>query len=373
MNGPSPLLDAVVVGAGPAGLGVAIALLDAGVENLIVLERETVGASFARWPRETRFITPSFPSNSIGMLDLNSIAIGISPAYSMRVEHPTGPEYAAHLKKIASHLKLPICEETHVLAIHRDDTLFRVETDQGTIWARHVVWAVGEFQYPRLFAFPGAPLCRHTATIEAYADLDGDDFVIIGGYESGIDAAYHLARRGKRVRVFDRECPWGDGSSDPSVALSTYSFERMRDPRFVAQVELFPNTPVARVEQVGEEYRVVTEDDRTYTTPTQPLFAGGFVGGHGLMSDLFAMRRDGFPLLTKHDESTEVPGVYLCGPAVRHGNLIFCFIFKYRQRFAVVAKAIATSLGLPAEKLEDYRKWGMYLDDLTVCGQDCVC
>ena len=32
-----------------------------------------------------------------------------------------------------------------------------------------------------------------------YADLEGDNFLIIGGYESGIDAAYHLANNGKKV------------------------------------------------------------------------------------------------------------------------------------------------------------------------------
>ena len=33
--------------------------------------------------------------------------------------------------------------------------------------------------------------------------------------------------------------------------------------------------------------------------------------------------------------------------------------------------AIATSLGLPAEDLESYRQWGMYLDDLSCCGEEC--
>ena len=37
-----------------------------------------------------------------------------------------------------------------------------------------------------------------------------------------------------------------------------------------------------------------------------------------------------------------------------------------------VAKAIANSLGLPAEELENYRKWGMYLDDLSCCGEECA-
>ena len=80
-----------------------------------------------------------------------------------------------------------------------------------------------------------------------YGDLDGDEFLVIGGYESGIDAAYHLALQGKRVTVLDSECPWDDESSDPSIALSTYSLERMRDPLFKKHVELFANTPVAAV------------------------------------------------------------------------------------------------------------------------------
>ena len=100
--------DVIVVGGGAAGLGVSIALTHAGIEDFIVLERHVVGASFALWPAETRFITPSFPTNSTGMLDLNSIAIGVSPAYSLEVEHPTGPEYALHLQGVASYFQLPI-------------------------------------------------------------------------------------------------------------------------------------------------------------------------------------------------------------------------------------------------------------------------
>ena len=41
-----------------AGIGAAIALMHAGVEKFFVVDRETVGASFAKWPAETRFITP---------------------------------------------------------------------------------------------------------------------------------------------------------------------------------------------------------------------------------------------------------------------------------------------------------------------------
>ena len=71
--------DAIVIGAGAAGVGAAIALIHAGIGNFAVFDRQEVGASFAAWPAETRFITPSFPTNSIGMVDINSIAPGASP------------------------------------------------------------------------------------------------------------------------------------------------------------------------------------------------------------------------------------------------------------------------------------------------------
>jgi len=118
---------------------------------------------------------------------------------------------------------------------------------------------------------------------------------------------------------------------------------------------------------------VVTLDDEIHTTKTKPLLATGFEGSHRSYPSLFDLRKDGFPLVNDNDESTVMPGVFLCGPSLRHDNHIFCFIFKYRQRFGVVAKTIAESLGLETEGfVETYRSWGMYLDDLSCCGQECL-
>ena len=373
MNKLRKIYDAVVVGGGAAGVGVAVALKDASVGNFVVVERHSVGASFASWPAETRFITPSFATNSIGMLDLNSVAIGSSPAYVVEVEHPTGKDYEMYLRAVARFFNLPIRQNTDVTRVTQARYGFRIDTNRGVLRARHLIWAAGEFQYPRVNGFVGSELCRHTATISNYNELEGSDFVVIGGYESGVDAAYNLAHRNKRVRLFDKGYPWNSKSSDPSVALSTYSTQRMREDRFTEYVELFPHTPVESVRRDGATYEVTTQDGRRFPTAVPPLLAGGFEGGHAGVAHLFEQRTDGFPLLSEHDESTVVPGVFLCGPAVRHDNHVFCFIYKYRQRFAVVAKAVATALMLPAQGLELYRSWGMYLDDLSCCGQECAC
>ena len=365
--------DAIVVGAGAAGVGVGVALKHTGIENFLVIDRHGVGASFDRWPVETRFITPSFPSNSIGMLDLNSVAIGVSPAYSLQVEHPTGAEYAAHLRAVAEYFELPVRDGVDVIRVTRNADVFLLDTQNETLHCKQLIWAAGEFQYPKRLSFEGADLCRHTASVTSYGDLPGDDFVIIGGFESGIDAAFHLASYDKRALLLDAGCPWGDESSDPSVSLSTYSLERMREEWFESQIELLPNCEVCAVRQRGDSYVVCTCDERQLETSAPPLLATGFESSLRLIDSLFEQRDDGYPMLSEHDESTITPGLYLCGPSVRHDKQVFCFIYKYRQRFAVVAKAVATWLGLPAEELENYRKWGMYLDELSCCGEECVC
>lgn len=365
--------DVVIVGAGAAGVGMAIALQHVGIENYLIVDKDTVGSSFRSWPAETRFITPSFPSNSIGMLDLNSIGVGISPAFSMRIEHPTGQEFADHLQSLADYFELPLMEETNVASIEKHDDLFHLEIEGGKIFAKNVIWAGGEYQYPSLGGFEGSELCLHTSTIESYRKLEGDDFLIVGGYESGIDAAYHLAIDGNNVCVFDINCPWGEETSDPSVALSTYSFERMRNVKFEANVKLFPETPIKSVTYEDGSYCLKTEDDQEFHSSTKPLLANGFNGGHKFVAHLFEQREDGFPSLSESDESTIVPGMFLCGPSVRHDGHIFCFIYKYRQRFGIVAQAIASSLGLDTEDfVAAYRSWGMYLDDLSCCGQECL-
>ncbi len=82
--------DVVIVGAGAAGIGFGVTLRHLGIENFAILDRAAVGDSFLRWPRQARFITPSFASNQFGLLDLNAVCLDTSPAYSVGAETPRG-------------------------------------------------------------------------------------------------------------------------------------------------------------------------------------------------------------------------------------------------------------------------------------------
>ena len=79
----------------------------------------------------------------------------------------------------------------------------------------------------------------------------------------------------------------GVGGADPSIVLSTYSFERMRTLVFKERVELLANAAVTSVTQDEEGFSVHTADGQNLHTPVPPLFAGGFDGSLKLVSDLF--------------------------------------------------------------------------------------
>ena len=117
-------------------------------------------------------------------------------------------------------------------------------------------------------------------------------------------------------------------------------------------------------------------------TTQPPILATGFEGSvRSSASHLFnfAGASDeakgclaGAPLLTATDESTKVPGVFLVGPTVSHGELSLCFIYKFRQRFGIVADAICRGLGHDTTAaVAECRRTNMYLDDLTCCEGAC--
>ena len=188
-------IDVVVVGAGAAGIGCANMLTEIfGLDpsRVLIVERgEGIGTSFRMWPDEMRFISPSFNQQGwTNTFDLNSVAFGTSPAYTLHSEHPSGKQYADYLAWLAEGLTVKF--NTEVIKTVPVDGVFNVHVrttgadgvqKEETLRTRFVVWAAGEFQYPRESSntLAGTELCTHNSRVRSWASLPGDDFVLIGG------------------------------------------------------------------------------------------------------------------------------------------------------------------------------------------------
>ncbi|MEM9043112.1 MAG: NAD(P)/FAD-dependent oxidoreductase [Pseudomonadota bacterium] len=367
-------VNVAIVGAGPAGLGVARVLRDLAIPDVWVLERGAIGQSFLSWPSETRLLTPSFPGNVFGITDLNAISYDSSPGWALKCEHPKGVEYARYLDQASLAFGLNVQCGLDVLRLEPEEECFALYTDHGMIRADFVIWACGQFGAPSDGGLSGAEHARHYASVKRWRDVPGDEVFVIGGYESGIDAAVNLARSGKAVTVFDLEKPWDDNDKDPSRALSPFTQQRLRIARRGDAITLVGDDEIVAIEKENDGVRLFGSSGRSWLSPEAPILATGFASGTAPVSEWFEYDEHGLPLLTPHDESTSLPGLFLVGPEVSHNGFLFCFIYKFRQRFAVVARAIAGRMGADTSPLQLYRENNMYLDDLACCDDDkCLC
>ena len=210
---------------------------------------------------------------------------------------------------------------------------------------------------------------------------------------------------------------WDVQTPDPSTELAPYTAERLREVTaagFSPRPELLAPLRVRRVERAeGGGYNVIAEwkaaehfplngqrkpvaslaevdahagaegSELVVHTAQPPVLCTGFEGSvvSGAACDLFDFAEEsdevkgclcGAALLTQEDESTKVPGVFLVGPSVSHGQLSFCFVYKFRQRFGIVANAICRGLGRDTRAaVATCRRENTYLDELRCCEAAC--
>lgn len=370
-------LDVIIVGGGAAGIGMALALAKVPGLKYGVLESDRVGESFRRWPAQTRLITPSFHSNPFGLADLNAVSEASSPAIFAGAEHLSGPQYADYLSFIADAHELPIACGCKVLeAAPEPGGGFRLATERGTLYTRFLIWATGEYLFPDLNPVPGGQWCLHYARIPDWKALEPGRHTVIGGYESGVDATVNLLKLGHRVRLLARRPTWDlPEVYDPSQALSPYTRERLREIESSDRLEIVFDADVAAVSQAaGGGFRIHAANGRHWDSELPPVLGTGFLKGGGArqIAHLWDWNDEGRLTLTEQDESTRTPGLFLVGPQVRHDQRIYCFIYKFRQRFPLIARQIAQRLELDAAPLQGPGgAWGPFGNN--ECCEGCEC
>ncbi|HIB1820274.1 TPA: NAD(P)-binding domain-containing protein, partial [Enterococcus faecalis] len=119
------------------------------------------------------------------------------------------------------------------------------------------------------------------------------------------------------------------------------------------------------MEKKSTSYILITENGKSLPVENIPILCTGFKNGtKSITASLFKYKENGEVLLNDFDESTIAKNIFLTGPNVRKGNTIFCYIYKFRQRFAVIANEIARRkhITIDEKKLSYYKNQSFYLD-----------
>ena len=170
-------LDAIVVGAGPAGIGAALALHAHGLKVQIV-DQDRYGGAITHYPRAKVVMTGSFELPGYG---------------TVRRKTLTKEQLLALWTDIRARVPLDIKEGVRVEAIHPDGPSWRLVGPGWQDRAAAVVLALGRRGAPRELGVPGEHLAKVSYRViepEPFAD---QHVLIVGGGNTAADCAIALA------------------------------------------------------------------------------------------------------------------------------------------------------------------------------------
>lgn len=369
----------IIIGAGAAGIGFGAALKRFEQEDFLIIEKGEIGDSFLKWPKTTHFITPSFTSNGFGFPDINAVVPNTSPAFTFEKEHLSGAEYAHYLALIAKNYQLPIQKNTTVTRIEKNSDTYLIHISQGEFSCDYLIMATGEFQHPNTGGIEGAELGMHYGQIDSFDVQSQDPFIVIGGNESACDALTHLAYMGNEVHLYTDTFGRSESAPDPSISLSPITKERLRhvqeNPQY--SVQITEGKMAKKISKLDDQYQVEFSDGSCAQSKHQPILATGFLNTCHLIDGiaLFNYHSDGIPTVLKNDESSIQSNCFLIGPSLRQSNTIFCYIYKFRQRFVPIILDIAAREGwnLDPQEIQFFKENQMCLDNLDCCSVECDC
>jgi cation diffusion facilitator CzcD-associated flavoprotein CzcO len=196
-----------IVGSGFSGIGLAVNLRRAGVEDFVVLERgDGVGGT---WHYNTYpGCACDVPSN------LYSFSFAPNPEWT-RTYSPQ-PEIRAYLERVVDDFgvrpKIRLNTEVLEAAWNDEARRWQIDTSVGRVTAKVLISGTGPLVEPRIPDFPGlgrfAGPTMHSARWDHDVDLRGLRIASIGTGASAIQYVPKVAPDAERLYVFQRTAPW---------------------------------------------------------------------------------------------------------------------------------------------------------------------
>jgi thioredoxin reductase (NADPH) len=299
---PDPVIDLLVIGAGPTGLACAIEAQRAGFTAVLV-DKGCLCNSLFHYPSNmTFFTTPEL------------LEIGDMPFPSPN-QKPSRDEALEYYRKVAEHYRLDIRQYETVQRVIGTDGNFTVHTTDRfgrplAHRARKLVIATGYYDLPNYLNIPGENLSKVFHYYHDPHPYFGLDVLVIGGKNSAAIAALDLWRHGARVTLVHR-------GSEMHRHVKYWILPDINNRIKNGEITAFFSSTVERI----------TEDEVTLRTPDgERMLPNHFVFAlTGYRPDFEFLEALGVKLDENNDRcpacdpttlESNVPGIYLAGVVV---------------------------------------------------------
>jgi cation diffusion facilitator CzcD-associated flavoprotein CzcO len=187
--------DAVVIGAGPAGLATSRELERRGVEHVVLERGDRIGYAWTRLYDSLVLHTGKHLSALPGMRFPAATAL-----------YPSRAEFVGYLDRYATTFHLPVRTGAEVTRAGREGRVWRLETRAGEMFrARTAIVATGIMTNPSMPSIPHRQRfqgrVRHSIDYRNPADLAGRRVLVAGAGNSAGDIAAELAGAGAEVTI----------------------------------------------------------------------------------------------------------------------------------------------------------------------------
>ncbi len=327
MNEQKSIVPVVVVGGGPVGIAAAAELKKLGIDSLI-LEKGAVTESIRRYPKRMKFFSTA-----------ENIEIARIPFATGNVKADRN-EALQYYRKVAAYFKLKFALNTEVQSIAKVDDLFEINTVAGGMYhAQRVIIATGYFTKPRLLNIPGEDLPHvHHYYDEPYAH-SFSKVVIVGGGNSGVEAALELYRHDVDVTIVVR----GD---DIKPTAKYWLVPDLKNRIKERKIKLVTQTEAVSV-QAGSIAVQKRGETTTLDLPADAVYIlTGYLPDAQFLQQC-GLNPDSHSLLVAHDPDTfetEINGLYLCGTVLAGIHTEKVFIENGRDHAQIIAAHIAKGI-----------------------------
>lgn len=296
----APMLDLIIIGAGPIGIETAIRAKRAGLGYLL-LDKGCVVSAIAHYPTYMTFFTTS-----------ERLEVGGHPLVTA-TDKPTRKEALEYYRKVVANEGLELRQYHAVTNLKRLPQGFEVSgcDDKGAPFAfrsRLVAVATGYFDTPKLLGVPGEALPNVSHYYSEAHPFYRRRVTIVGAGSSAADAALDLYRAGAQVTIVHRG---EDFRHSLKYWVRPNLENRVKEGAIVAHFS-------AVVREITPEALIIDKAGERLVIPTDQTFAlTGYYASPALL-ERAGVKIDPDTLAAAHDPETfetNVPGLYVLGSA----------------------------------------------------------
>ena len=300
-------VDLVIIGGGPAGMAAAVAAHEAGLRDILILERDSALGGILR-----QCIHNGFGLHRFG-------------------EELTGPEYAYRYEKQVRELGIPFMLDTMVIDVDKNKTVTAMNKEHGIFLldAKAIILAMGCRERPKgaLNIAGHRPSGIYTAgTAQKFVNMKGympgREVVILGSGDIGLIMARRMTLEGASVKAVCELMPYSGGlARNIEQCLNDFDIP-LRLSHTVVDIHGRDRLEGVTIARVDENRRPI-EETREYIPCDTLLLSCGLIPENELTKSAgIELDRITGGAPVDGDRETEIPGIFACGNVLHVHDLV---------------------------------------------------